>query len=198
MSFILGITGSIATGKSTVVNIFKQYGFPVVDADIIAREVVEPNTAGLKKIVETFGNSVLCSDGSLNRKQLGQIIFNDSKKRQTLNALLAPFLQEAIIEQIKRASDTASLVIADIPLLYEAGYDKYMDQVAVVYIPQDLQVQRLMKRDRITEKQAQKKVASQLPIEEKKKRADIIFDNQESLSSIRQQIFSWLKERQFL
>ncbi|MCF1601304.1 dephospho-CoA kinase [Tetragenococcus halophilus] len=198
MSFILGITGSIATGKSTVVNIFKQYGFPVVDADIIAREVVEPNTAGLKKIVETFGSSVLCSDGSLNRKQLGQMIFNDAKKRQALNALLAPFLQEAIIEQIKRASAAASLVIADIPLLYEAGYDKYMDQVAVVYIPEDLQVQRLMKRDRITKKEAQKKVASQLSIEEKKKRADIIFDNQESLSSIRQQIFSWLKERQFL
>jgi len=198
MSFVLGITGSIATGKSTVVNIFKEYGFPVVDADIIAREVVKPNTAGLKKVVETFGSSVLCSDGSLNRKQLGQIIFNDTKKRQTLNALLAPFLQEAIIEQIKRASNAASLVIADIPLLYEAGYDKYMDQVAVVYIPEDLQVQRLMKRDRITEKEAQKKVASQLSIEEKKKRADIIFDNQESLSSIRQQIFSWLKVRQFL
>ncbi|MDN6408589.1 MAG: dephospho-CoA kinase [Tetragenococcus halophilus] len=198
MSFILGITGSIATGKSTVVNIFKQYGFPVVDADIIAREVVEPNTAGLKKIVETFGSSVLCSDGSLNRKQLGQMIFNDAKKRQALNALLAPFLQEAIIEQIKRASAAASLVIADIPLLYEAGYDKYMDQLAVVYIPEDLQVQRLMKRDRITKKEPQKKVASQLSIEEKKKRADIIFDNQESLSSIRQQIFSWLKERQFL
>ncbi|GMA09529.1 dephospho-CoA kinase [Tetragenococcus halophilus subsp. flandriensis] len=198
MSFILGITGSIATGKSTVVNIFKQYGFSVVDADIIAREVVEPNTAGLKKVVETFGSSVLCSDGSLNRKQLGQIIFSDTKKRQALNALLAPFLQEAIIEQIKRASAVASLVIADIPLLYEAGYDKYMDQVAVVYIPEDLQVQRLMKRDRITKKEAQKKVASQLSIEEKKKRADIIFDNQESLSSIRQQIFSWLKKRQFL
>ncbi|GMG60324.1 dephospho-CoA kinase [Tetragenococcus halophilus] len=198
MSFILGITGSIATGKSTVVNIFKQYGFSVVDADIIAREVVEPNTAGLKKIVETFGSSVLCSDGSLNRKQLGQMIFNDAKKRQALNALLAPFLQEAIIEQIKRASAAASLVIADIPLLYEAGYDKYMDQVAVVYIPEDLQVQRLMKRDRITKKEAQKKVASQLSIEEKKKRADIIFDNQESLSSICEQIFSWLKERQFL
>ncbi|AOF48910.1 dephospho-CoA kinase [Tetragenococcus halophilus] len=198
MSFILGITGSIATGKSTVVNIFKQYGFSVVDADIIAREVVEPNTAGLKKVVETFGSSVLCSDGSLNRKQLGQIIFSDTKKRQALNALLAPFLQEAIIEQIKRASAVSSLVIADIPLLYEAGYDKYMDQVAVVYIPEDLQVQRLMKRDRITKKEAQKKVASQLSIEEKKKRADIIFDNQESLSSIRQQIFSWLKKRQFL
>ncbi|GBD69070.1 dephospho-CoA kinase [Tetragenococcus halophilus subsp. halophilus] len=198
MSFILGITGSIATGKSTVVNIFKQYGFSVVDADIIAREVVEPNTAGLKKVVETFGSSVLCSDGSLNRKQLGQIIFSDTKKRQALNALLAPFLQEAIIEQIKRASAVSSLVIADIPLLYEAGYDKYMDQVAVVYIPEDLQVQRLMKRDRITKKEAQKKVASQFSIEEKKKRADIIFDNQESLSSIRQQIFSWLKKRQFL
>ena len=198
MSFILGITGSIATGKSTVVNIFKQYGFSVVDADIIAREVVEPNTAGLKKVVETFGSSVLCSDGSLNRKQLGQIIFSDTKKRQALNALLAPFLQEAIIEQIKRASAVSSLVIADIPLLYEAGYDKYMDQVAIVYIPEDLQVQRLMKRDRITKKEAQKKVASQLSIEEKKKRADIIFDNQESLSSIRQQIFSWLKKRQFL
>ncbi len=100
MSFILGITGSIATGKSTVVNIFKQYGFSVVDADIIAREVVEPNTAGLKKVVETFGSSVLCSDGSLNRKQLGQIIFSDTKKDRHLMRYLRLFYKKQLSNKL--------------------------------------------------------------------------------------------------
>lgn len=198
MSFILGVTGGIATGKSGVVDIFKQYGFPVVDADVIAREVVEPGTPGLKKIVATFGKEVLQEDNSLDRKKLGQLVFADTKKRKTLDQLLAPFLQEAITYQIEKKARVTPLVIADIPLLYEAGYDKVVDQVAVVYIPERIQQERLIKRDQITKKEAQQKIASQLPIEEKKERADIVFDNQKDLLSTQQQVDSWLKENQFL
>lgn len=198
MSFILGVTGGIATGKSTVVDIFKKYGFPVVDADLIARQVVEPNTPGLEKIVITFGKEILQSNGTLNRKKLGELVFSDVKKKQMLDQLLAPFLQEAIINQIEKKAKESSLVIADIPLLYEANYEKNVDQVAVVYIPENLQVQRLMKRDQISKKEAQQKITSQLPIEEKKQRADVIFDNQEEVVSIFQQVTSWLKENQFL
>ncbi|MDN6639257.1 MAG: dephospho-CoA kinase [Tetragenococcus sp.] len=198
MSFVLGITGGIATGKSTVVDIFKKYDFPVIDADIIAREVVQPHKPALKKVVATFGTGILQSDGSLNRQKLGQLIFNDSQKRQTLNQLLAPFLQEAITKQIKDAAQSSPLVIADIPLLFEAGYDKVVDQVAVVYIPESLQIQRLIKRDQITKKEAQQKITSQLAIEEKKQRAHVVFDNQESLNSTCQQVMTWLKEKQFL
>lgn len=198
MSFVLGITGGIATGKSTVVDTFKKYDFPVVDADIIAREVVKPHTPALKKVAATFGAGILQSDGSLDRQKLGQLIFNDSQKRQTLNQLLAPFLQEAITKQIKDAAQSSPLVIADIPLLFEAGYDKVVDQVAVVYIPESLQIQRLIKRDQITNKEAQQKISSQLPIEEKKRRAHVVFDNQESFTSTCQQVMTWLKENQFL
>lgn len=198
MSFVLGITGGIATGKSTVVDLFKKYNFPVIDADIVAREVVEPNRPGLKKIVSTFGEDVLHTDGSLNRQKLGQIVFAEPKKRQALNQLLAPFLQESIVNQIKEARKYSSLVIADIPLLFEAGYEKFVDQIAVVYIPENLQISRLMERENLTEKEAKQKVASQLSIEKKKNRADVIFDNQQDRPFICQQVTSWLKANQFL
>ncbi|GAA3022635.1 dephospho-CoA kinase [Tetragenococcus solitarius] len=198
MSFILGITGGIATGKSTVVDVFRHYGFPVVDADVIARQVVEPNTPALKKITEIFGKDILQTDGALNRSKLGKLIFSNPRNKQVLDQLLAPFLQEAIIKQIEKKAKESSLVIADIPLLYEAGYDKDVNQVAVVYIPEDVQLQRLTKRDQITKQEARQKIASQLSIEEKKQRADIIFDNQKDLTSIFQQVTSWLKENQFL
>lgn len=198
MSFILGITGGIATGKSTVVDLFKKYNFPVIDADIVAREIVEPGKPALKKIVSNFGEDILLTDGSLNRRRLGQIIFAEPKKRQKLDQLLAPFLQDAIISQIDTATNDSSLVIADIPLLFEAGYEKVVDQVAVVYIPENLQVERLMKRENLTEKEARQKIASQFSIEKKKSRADIIFDNQKEYSSICQKVTSWLKANKFL
>ncbi|MCA5012988.1 MULTISPECIES: dephospho-CoA kinase [unclassified Enterococcus] len=197
MGMILGLTGGIATGKSTVVEIFKDEGFPIVDADIIAREIVEPGTPGLQAVVDAFGSELLFADGSLNRKKLGKIIFSDKQKRERLNQVLSPFLREAILTDIARKKNLSSLVIVDIPLLYEGGYDAVVDQVAVVYIPEELQLSRLMKRDDLSALEAEQRIDSQMPIEEKKNRADIIFDNQKTTEETKKQVKKWLSKNIF-
>lgn len=197
MGMVLGLTGGIATGKSTVVAIFKAFGFPIVDADRIAREVVEPETKGLEAITKTFGIKMLQSDGRLDRKKLGNEIFSDNKKRKKLNQVLAPFLRAEIRKQIEEKKMLADLVIADIPLLYEGGYDQFVDQVAVVYIPETTQLSRLMKRDKLSEADAQKRINSQWSIEAKKKKADIIFNNEASPEMLKEQVSDWLEKKHF-
>ncbi|MBO0439683.1 dephospho-CoA kinase [Candidatus Enterococcus ikei] len=197
MGMVLGLTGGIATGKSTVVAVFKSLGFPIVDADIIAREVVEPGTPGLAELISAFGSDILNVDGSLNRKQLGQLIFSNEEKRQLLNKTLSPFIKKAILKEIEDKKDKASLVIVDIPLLYEGGYDKFVDQVAVVYIPEKVQLLRLMKRDNLDEKAALDRIESQMSIEEKKKLADIVFDNQGNFQETEKIVKKWVFENIF-
>lgn len=195
---VLGLTGGIATGKSTADRIFEKYGFPVVDGDLVAREIVEIGKPALKKIVDTFGLELLLPNGGLNRQKLGQLIFHDETKRQQLNALLDPYLRQEILSQIKKAQADSPLVVADIPLLFEAGYQQYMNQIAVVYLPKKEQIKRLMARENLTEQAAAEKIASQLPIDEKCQQADVVFDNQGSILALEQQIVTWLKKEQFI
>ena len=196
MAFILGVTGGIATGKSTVVDVFRKAGVPIVDGDLIAREIVEPGQPALKALVAAFGEEILTED-RLNRKKLGEIVFNDPAKRQLLDRLLDGYLRGAITDQIKEAAKTAPLVVADTPLLYEADYQQYMDQVAVVYIPKELQLTRLMQRDHLTKEAALQRMKSQLSIEEKRQKADFLFDNQGTREETRQQVLRWLAEKGF-
>lgn len=196
MAFILGVTGGIATGKSTVVDVFRKAGVPIVDGDLIAREIVEPGQPALKALVAAFGEEILTED-RLNRKKLGEIVFNDPAKRQLLDRLLDGYLRGAITDQIKEATKTAPLVVADIPLLYEADYQQYMDQVVVVYIPKELQLTRLMQRDHLTKEAALQRMKSQLSIEEKRQKADFLFDNQGTREETRQQVLRWLAEKGF-
>ncbi|MDA9470955.1 dephospho-CoA kinase [Enterococcus sp. 5H] len=196
MGMVLGLTGGIATGKSTGVAIFKKYGFPIVDADIIARQVVEPETEGLKAIQQAFGKEVIQANGSLDRKKLATIIFSNDKKRVMLNELLSPFIRHEIVRQIQEKSQLSNLVVVDIPLLYEGGYDQVVDKVAVVYIPKSVQQSRLMKRDNLTRLEAEKRIASQWSIEEKKAKADFVFDNQGNHEELEQQIVAWIENNQ--
>lgn len=196
MAFILGVTGGIATGKSTVVDVFRKAGVPIVDGDLIAREIVEPGQPALKALVAAFGEEILTED-RLNRKKLGEIVFNDPAKRQLLDRLLDGYLRGTITDQIKEAAKTAPLVVADIPLLYEADYQQYMDQVVVVYIPKELQLTRLMQRDHLTKEAALQRMKSQLSIEEKRQKADFLFDNQGTREETRQQVLRWLAEKGF-
>ncbi|WP_302372362.1 dephospho-CoA kinase [Enterococcus asini] len=196
MAFILGVTGGIATGKSTVVDVFRKAGVPIVDGDLIAREIVEPGKPALKALVAAFGEEILTED-RLNRKKLGEIVFNDPAKRKLLDRLLDGYLRGAITDQIKDAAKRAPLVVADIPLLYEADYQQYMDQVAVVYIPKELQLTRLMQRDHLTKEAALQRMKSQLSIEEKRQKADFLFDNQGTREETRQQVLRWLAEKGF-
>jgi dephospho-CoA kinase len=196
MSLVLGVTGGIATGKSTVVKCFVKAGIPVIDADIVAREVVEPGMPGLKEIQKVFGSEMINADGTLARKKLGKIIFADEQKRGLLNRTLGPFIRKEILQQIEIARKTTDLVVVDIPLLYETGYESVLDQVAVVYIPESIQLERLMKRDQLTKEEAQQRIDSQLSIEEKRQRADIIFDNQGTIAELESQVQEWLANQE--
>ena len=194
MTYILGLTGGIATGKSTVSRYFSDKGFAVVDADVVARRVVEPGTEGLANIVAHFGTEIIQTDGTLNREKLGAMIFADAKKRETLNSLLSDLIRRAIM------ADTATLVnanqpliVLDIPLLYEAGYETHCDAVMVVYTTEEVQRKRLMGRNNLSEEEALNRIASQEPIEAKKNRADIVIDNNGTLNDTYEQVETWLK-----
>lgn len=196
MKKILGVTGGIATGKSTVVDIFRAHGFPIIDGDLIAREVVVPNSPGLAAIVGAFGKEILTEEGTLDRKKLGRIVFQEEEKLNLLNQVLNPFIRSEILRQLQEAE--APLVIADIPLLFEGHYDQYVDQVAVVYLPESLQVQRLMERDNFSQESAMQRIRSQMPIDEKRNRADIVFDNQGTRQQTKKIVEDWLRQNQFI
>lgn len=194
MTYILGLTGGIATGKSTVSRYFSDKGYAVVDADVVARRVVEPGTEGLANIVAHFGTEIIQTDGTLNREKLGAMIFSDAEKRETLNNLLSAQIRRTIM------ADTATLVnanqpliVLDIPLLYEAGYETHCDAVMVVYTTEAVQLERLMARNNLTEEEALNRIASQEPIETKKDRADIVIDNNGPLNHTYEQVETWLK-----
>ena len=166
VGYVLGLTGGIATGKSTAAAVFSRHQIPMIDGDIIAREVVQPQTPGLAAIVQEFGEEILQEDGSLDRVALAKIIFDSTEQRQKLDRLLDPFIRQAITEQIKQQKANYPLVVVDIPLLFEGHYEQEMDAVAVVYLPEEIQLQRLMKRNQLTLDEAKKRIQSQMPIEE--------------------------------
>ncbi|WP_258088214.1 dephospho-CoA kinase [Weissella fangxianensis] len=187
--FKLGLTGGIATGKTTISNYLKSTGIPVLDADEYARQVVEPGTPGLAEITNTFGEQVLQPDGSLNRKLLGQIVFNDASARQKLNDITHPRIQQMMADELYRlAEHQTPLVILDIPLLLENKNVAGADAVMVVTVPESLQLTRLMQRNNLTEKEAQSRISAQMPLVEKEKLADFVIDNSGSISSTQKQV----------
>ncbi len=198
MAFVLGITGGIATGKSSVVQHFIDLGFPVVDADIIARHLLDQNEQAYNEVVKVFGSEILQENGEINRQALGALVFNHPDKLKQLDELMAPFLQESILAAIKQASQNQKLVIVDVPLMYEKGYDEWMDQVAVVYCTPNQQLNRLMQRNQLTEKEAKQRIDSQLPIEMKKLLAEVVFDNSNDLTQTIQQVDTWLSNRKYI
>ena len=180
----IGLTGGIATGKSTVSNYLKELAYPLIDADVIARQLVEPGQEGLERLVVRFGREILDESGALNRQVFGQRLFGDAQLRQEVDQLLHPLIYEALEAESQRLAQAgAQLAFFDIPLLYETGYDQKMDQVWVVYLPHDLQVERLMARNGWGQDQAEAAIASQASIEAKRQRADLVIDNQGSLAA---------------
>lgn len=194
MTYILGLTGGIATGKSTVSRYFSDKGYAVVDADVVARRVVEPGTEGLANIVAHFGTEIIQKDGTLNREKLGVMIFSDAEKRETLNNLLSAQIRRTIMADTETlVNANQPLIVLDIPLLYEAGYETHCDAVMVVYTTEAVQLERLMARNNLTEEEALNRIASQEPIETKKDRADIVIDNNGPLNHTYEQVETWLK-----
>ena len=192
---IIGLTGSIASGKSTVSNMLKEYGFPIVDADVVARQVVEPGSETLKKIAEAFGEEVLTENGELDRKKLGSIIFNDEEKRQLLNSIMHPAIRKEMLRQrdeyLEKGEKT---VIMDIPLLFESKLQHFVDKILVVSVSEDVQLERLMKRNQLTEEEAKARIQSQLPLSVKEQGADAVINNNGSIEETRKQLEQILKD----
>lgn len=175
---IIGLTGGIASGKSTISKRLKEKGYIVIDADIAARKVVEIGTPALQDIKDYFGNVVLHDDGTLNRRKLGEIVFSDELKRKKLNELTHPRIREWMQSQLDHATKKgANILFMDIPLLYESETFHFSDKVIVVYIDEETQIQRLMERDKLSKELALQRIHTQLSMEEKKNRADYIIDN---------------------
>lgn len=186
---IAGLTGGIASGKSTVSGFLAEAGARIIDADSIAREVVEPGTPAHDELSAFFGRGILLADGEIDRKRLGDIIFNDSAKKAHLNGIIHPRVYRRTEEMIAEiASQTPDVVvILDIPLLLEARMKRHLAEVIVVYVPEHLQLQRLMARDRIDANAALARIHSQMPIEEKRHLATIVIDNSGTLADTRSQ-----------
>jgi dephospho-CoA kinase len=176
---LVGLTGGIATGKSTVADLFRGLGAVVIDADVLAREVVEPGEPALAAIADEFGPRVLTADGRLDRKALGTIVFADADKRRRLEALTHPPIRERFHRQLEAlaARGFRGLVVFDAPVMIESGNYKNMDRLVVVIADEASQLARLQARDGIERADAVRRVGSQMPLAEKAKLADYVIDN---------------------
>ncbi|KAJ9176129.1 hypothetical protein P3X46_011474 [Hevea brasiliensis] len=185
---LVGLTGGIASGKSTVSNLFKSHGVPVVDADLVARDVLKKDTGGYNKVVAAFGEEILEADGEVDRPKLGQIVFSDNAKRQLLNRLLAPYISSGIFcESLKLWLKGYKVIVLDIPLLFETKMDKWTKPVVVVWVDTETQLQRLMARDGSTEEDARNRINAQMAMDLKRSKADIVIDNTGSLEDLEEQ-----------
>ena len=196
---IIGITGGIATGKSTVTNIIKKKDYIVIDADKVARNIVMKNKPAYMEIVDFFGEDILAEDGNIDRKKLGSIIFGDEGLRKKLNQIVHPYIFQAIKEEILKYGEIENLIFLDIPLLIEEldnliNHGINFDEIWVVYIDEKAQLNRLMKRDSIDKKEALDKINSQISIEMKKEYANRILDNRGNIKELEEQIDKILKE----
>jgi dephospho-CoA kinase len=189
-SLLLGVTGGIATGKTTVVRMLEDLGAPVIDFDLLAREVVEPGKPALKDIVGYFGEEILLKDGSLDREKLSGIVFQKVEKRKILESFTHPRIYEASDRQVKKIveKDPNAVIQLDIPLLIEQNLQHMVHKVLVVYIPQEKQIERLIERDGISREGAVDRLRAQLPIDEKLDWADFVINNEKTLEETKKQV----------
>jgi len=185
---VLGLTGGIGSGKSMVASMFAQLGADVIDADRLARDVVEPGQPALQEIASAFGRDILLSDGRLDRSKLGRIIFADPVARGTLNAITHPRIQERMAAQIALRASRPGVLIADIPMLYENERTDSVETVVVVWVDTQTQLRRLVERDGLSEDEARQRIAAQMPLDEKRARADVVIDNSGSRENTRRQV----------
>lgn len=186
----VGLTGSIAVGKSYVCDVFRELGVPVLDADLTAREVVAPGTPGLRAIEDEFGAVVIGPNGELDRAKLGEIVFSDAKKRGRLNEIIHPLVIATQDEWLKgkEIENPNGLAIIDAALMIESGGYKRFDKIIVVWCRDDIQLDRLMKRNGLSEEAARARIVAQMSQDEKKSHADFLIDTSDGFDVTREQV----------
>ncbi|KAA9031719.1 dephospho-CoA kinase [Niallia endozanthoxylica] len=195
MAMIIGLTGGIASGKSTVSEIIKNLDITVIDADIEARLAVGKGEEAYQKIINHFGQSILLNDGTINRAKLGEIIFNNEQERNVLNGIVHPAVRSRMAAKQEEAINKGeSLIVKDIPLLFESKLTNTVDRILLVYVDEEIQLQRLMNRNQYTREEALARIQSQMPLKEKKELADAVIDNNGSIEQTERQLFNILKE----
>jgi dephospho-CoA kinase len=187
---ILGVTGGIASGKSTVARMLEESGAVAVDFDVLARQVVEPGTPAFQEIVALFGEGVLQRGGGLDRKKLAAIVFQDESRRKALENITHPRIVESFLDRVREITsrDGKAVILAVIPLLFEAGLEHLVHKVLLVYIPRGMQIERLIKRDGISPEEAEDRLKAQWPIDEKLGYADFAIYNEGTLEETRRQV----------
>lgn len=195
MMNLIGLTGGIATGKSAVAEMFRQLGMTIIDLDVLARKVVEPGLPAYNDVVKRFGRDILCPEGAIDREKLGGIVFNDKSARRDLEAITHPRVIELMMKMVREAEEKgAGPIMVDIPLLMEIGPVSWIETVVLVYADPETQLRRLMERDQCDKERAQARINSQMPIVEKKEKADIVIDNSGALEDTRKQVLeAWEK-----
>ena len=185
---IIGLTGGIASGKSTVTSYLREKGYPVIDADQVVHDLQAPGGELYQALVEHFGREVLLDTGDLNRPALAQRIFSSQKEIVWSNQVQGDIIRKALARERDRLAATEDLFFMDIPLLIEQGYLDWFDQVWLVYVTEDTQLQRLMERNVLTEVQARDRLVAQMPLDEKKAVVDLVIDNNSTRDCLYQQI----------
>lgn len=189
MTLVVGLTGGIASGKSTVSNMLKEKNITVIDADVEARLAVQQGEPTYKRIIETFGPEVLLPDGEIDRQILGSIIFHDEEKRQLLNNIVHPEVRRRITEKKEAAIHAGEkIVVLDIPLLFESKLTYMAEKTLLVYVERDVQLKRLMERNSLSLAEAEARIQSQMPISKKRSLADAVIDNNGPLSETKKQL----------
>jgi dephospho-CoA kinase len=193
---IIGLTGGIGSGKSSVAEMFKNEGAYVIDFDYLARVVVEPDTPAWRDIVDYFGQEILSPDRTLNRSKLAEIVFSDAQSRKALEGFTHPRIfekRDTLLKDIK-TKDPNAIVIVDVPLLFELSLKKKFDKVILVYVSRDVQIQRAIQRGVLTKEEAEKRLNAQINIEKNKLLSDYIINNEESLKNTRDQVRKVIRE----
>lgn len=196
MPRLIGLTGGIATGKSTVARLLAERGAVVVDADLLAREVVEPGQPAIEEIAKEFGPEVVGADGRLDRSAVGAIVFADPERRHRLEAITHPRIQQLMGERIVTALENEPpLVVADVPLLFENGRGGMFEGVMVVWCDAATELERLMARDGIGREDGERRLAAQMPVDEKRRLATWVIDNSGSEDATAAQVDAWWSEQ---
>lgn len=186
---LIGLTGGIGSGKSTVARMLRQAGVDVIDADQLARDAVAPGSEGLREVVARFGEGILDPSGALDRKKLGDVVFHDEDARRALNAIVHPRVAMLAAERVQALAEQGrERVVYEVPLLFENGLDGAMRATIVVYVDEETQLRRLMARDGSSEEGARARMSAQMPLEEKRRRASYVIDNGGGLEETARQL----------